>query len=271
MKKNIIIIALATCAISFASSTKEIKLNFDSSKFSLESIGQSTLFNYKDPRSQLVQRGTGAPVIPSITVDVLMPNGAIYKNCRSKAKALALRGEYKVYSRQTTETFKNKFSQYPPRLVEFIGEKNINGCKVFSFRTYPITCIPEKGKVNKILQTSFVIEYEIPNGDGTYSLDSINSLMNLKKIIINPDDVKKMICYKAYKMPGKSKCSDPLSRMRSSMTQEICKKNGREMLSMLRTKPEASSIRKQKSFDDMIQENLYINDNNDIVFAPISF
>ena len=271
MKTNIIFIALAICTISFASSTKEIKLNFDSSKFSLESIGQSTLFNYKDPRSQLVQRGTGAPVIPSITIDVLMPKGAIYKNCRSKAKALTLRGEYKVYTRSAIGTPKTKLPQYPPKLVEFVGEKNINGCNVFSFRAFPITCIPEKSKVNKVLQTSFIIEYEIQNGDGTYSIDSISSLMNLKKVIINPDDVKNMICYKNINTSGKSNCSDPLSRMRSSMIQEICQGNGHEMLSMLKTKSKVSSEIKQTSFDDMILENIYINDNNDIVFAPISF
>ena len=74
--------------------------------------------------------------------------------------------------------------------------------------------------------------------------------------------MKNMICFKNFNTSGKSSCSDPLSRMRNSMTKEICEENGQEMLSMLRTKPEASSIRKQKSFDDMIQENLYINLEN---------
>ncbi len=271
MKKNIIVIALATCAISFATSTKEIKLNFDSSKFSLESIGQSTLFNYKDPRSQLVQHGTGSPVIPCVTINVLMPNGAIYKNCRSKAKALALCGEYKVYSRATTIPPKNKFLQYPPKLVEFVGKKVINGCNVFSFRAFPITCVPKKGKVNKVLQTSFVIEYEIPKGDGTYSMDSINSLMNIKKLVVNPADVRKMICYKSYNEPKISTCSDPLSRMRNSMIREICQEDGRKMVPMLKTEPKVCSMKKLNSFEDMVQENLYINDNNNIVFAPISF
>jgi len=271
MKKNIVVCILSVCAICFATSTKEIKLNFDSSKFALQNIGKSTLFNYKDSRSQLVQYGTGAPVIPCVNIDVLMPCGAVYKNCRSKAKALALNGEYKIYSRSTNWKHKNKFSQYPPKLVEFVGEKIVNGCKVFSFRAYPITCIPGKGKVNKVLQTSFVIEYDIPSGDGTYSMNTINHLMNLRKVIVNPDDVRDMICYKSYDTPVNSGCSDPLSKLRNSMIQESCRENGKDMLSLLKTKPQASTVRKQKSFEDMIEENLYINDNNNIVFAPITF
>ena len=271
MKKIIIIIVCVVCTISFAVSTKEIKLNFDTSKFSVESIGDSTLFNYKDSRSQLVQRGKGAPVMPCITIDVLMPKGATFKNCKSKAQALELRGKYKVYTRLLKETKKSAFEQYPPRLVEFVGRKDINGCNIFSFRAFPITCVPKKGKVNKILQTSLLIEYDIPSGDGTYSMESITSLMSIKKIVVNQDDVKNMICYEEYNSVVKSKYSDPLSRMRTSMNQEICQGNGAEMLSMLKTKPNFSSSTKQTSLDDMIQENLYINDNNDIVFAPISF
>jgi|GEM_PF-1285974 len=271
MKKVIIICIFSVCTICFATSTKEIKLNFDTSKFALENIGESTLFNYKDSRSRLVQYGIGSPVIPCVNIDVLMPSGAVYKNCRSKAKALALNGEYKIYTKKTGVMRRNKFSQYPPKLVEFVREKTINGCKVFSFRAYPITCIPGKGKVNKVIQTSFVIEYDIPSGDGLYSIDSANSLLNLKNIIVNPDDIRNMICNKSYGARLKSRSTDPLSKLRNSMIRDVCNEEGQDILSLLKSKSETPRVKKEKSFEDLIEENVYINDNNDIVFAPITF
>ena len=189
MKLYAIIASLALTWLCAASSEKEVHINFDPSKLTTETKGHAILFRYRDQHCRYIEHGIGAPVLPCVQVYVLMPRDAVYKGCTVRAESHPLCGTYDLYCRKRVEETARSARRYPPKLVEFLGKKELNGCHVFMFRAYPISCQLGDSSVTKILRMSLTIEYDVPAGVGMYAPVSARRAAWLKRLVINPNDL----------------------------------------------------------------------------------
>ena len=265
MKIYILIITLLAANLFAAPLKKDVYVYFNPAKLTSELKDGATLFKYKSPNCKYVVHEPGAPVLPSVMVYVLMPKGAVFKSCSVRAEAQPLCGNFKLYCRRYVAETAFTAKRYPPKLAEFVGCKKINGYRTFAFRTYPITCQPGDNSVNRILKTSLLIKYDVPEESGLYECLSSTALDKVKHSVVNPDDLDRLTSSYYAKSPLKrnsvSKMEDEL--IRDFFATEIKRDNSNR-------KPDIAVTPKRSSFDKTVEENLFIDDN-DIVYAPITF
>lgn len=265
-------IVLATCVAN--SAQQDVRVHFDPGKLSIKNKDGQSLFSYKDDSCRFVEHESGAPVLPSVTLYVLMPAGARYKSCSVKASAQPLKGSYDVYTRRKVDHMSYTAQRFPPRLVEFVKEGDVEGYRVFVFRAYPVACQPGDGSVSRILYSQLRIEYDA--GDAAaYEPQTTAQRLAIKKIVVNPQDLARFTGEAEQKTYTRH---DPLSRQRSSVANEAFATEIRDReaaerqrkLNYLRDVPEVKVVRNKTAFEEM-QEDVFINQDNDIVYAPIEF
>lgn len=265
MNKYILIISLIVTNIFAAPLKKDVCIYFNPAKLTSELKGDATLFKYKSPNCKYVVHEPGAPVLPCVMVYVLMPKGAVFKACSVRAEAQPLCGSFKLYCRRFVAETAFTAKRYPPKLAEFVGYKKINGMRTFVFRTYPITCQPGDNSVNRIVKTSLAIKYTVPEESGLYDRSSSTVLNKIKHLVLNPNDLDELTSsYYAKTSIEKhsvSKTEDALIRdfFATEIKRDVSNK-----------KPDIAVTPKRSSFDKTVEENLFIDDN-DVVYAPITF
>lgn len=264
MKTYFLILIFLPAALFAQVVKKDVRVFFNPAKLSKEMKGNATLFRYRDPNCKYVVHEPGAPVLPCLKVFVLMPKGAAFKSCSIRAEAIPLCGTFKLYCKTFIPETAFTAKRFPPKLAEFVEQKDINGYRVFVFRTYPITCQPGDNTVNKILHTSLSIKYFVPENAGLYNAYSTEKLKQIKKLVVNPDDLSDFSAANV----AKSSLNDPLKSMRDSLSHEIFATkidNNSATAQCPKYKVKQSSV-----IDDLMQDQLFIDDN-DIVYAPITF
>ena len=264
MKTYFLILIFLPTALFAQIVKKDVKVYFNPAKLSKEMKGNATLFRYKDPNCKYVVHEPGAPVLPCLKVYVLMPKGAVFKSCSIRAEAIPLCGNFRLYCRTYIPETAHTARRFPPKLAEFVEQKDIKGYRVFVFRTYPITCQPGDNTVNKILQTSLSIKYFLPEDAGLYKCYSVKNLNKIKKLVVNPNDLSE---YSAANL-AKTTFKDPIRNMRDNLSHDVF---ATEISSTTATEKCPKYTVKQNSVvDDLMEDQLFIDDN-DIVYAPITF
>jgi hypothetical protein len=258
------------------SAQQDVRVHFDPGKLSMKEKDGQTLFTYDDPTSRYIEHQTGSPVLPGITLYVLMPAGARYKSCSVNASAQPLKGSYDVYTRQKVDYMTYTAERFPPRLVEFVQEGDLDGYRVFVFRAYPIACQPGDGSVSRILHSQLRIEYEKEDATATgYEPQTPAQETAIRRRVVNPHDLADFThadTHTTYKR------EDPLTRQRNAVAREAFATQIRERkaaerqskLHYLHDVPEIELARNKSAIEEM-QEQVYINQDNDIVYAPIEF
>ena len=265
MKKYFLFISLFTITLFAETLKKDVRIYFNPAKLTTEMKGNSTLFKYNNQNCKYVVHEPGSPVLPCLPLYVLVPKDAMFRSCAVKAEIQPICGEFKLYCNRYIAETANTAKRYPPKLAEFVGYKEINGCRVFEFRTYPITCQPGDNSVNRILQASLSIKYNVPENSGFYDSFSSEELDEIKKIVINPDDLSRLSSSNYVKESIKRKA---ILSSQDSLTHEIFATKIERNIS--NKKPDISVTPKRSSFDKVIEDKLSIDDN-DIVYAPIKF
>jgi len=276
MKLYAIIAALALTWLCAASSEKEVHINFDPSKLTTETKGSAILFRYRDQHCRYIEHGIGAPVLPCVQVYVLMPRDAVYKGCTVRAESHPLCGTYNLYCRKRVEETARSARRYPPKLVEFLGKKELNGCHVFMFRAYPISCQLGDSSVTKILRMSLTIEHDVPAGAGMYAPVSARRAAWLKRLVINPNDLDRWTL-KEQRVVAKR--TGPISNRRESLTREVFATEIRDRgaarrsdsLIMLDGRPDVSLPTRRNAIEEFVGDDVFITEENDIMYAPILF
>jgi len=241
---------------------KDVIIHFNPAKLTSEMKGDATLFKYDDKNCKYVVHEPGSPVLPCLPVYVLMPKGAIFKSCSVRVEAQPLCGNFKLYCRRFVAETAFTAKRYPPKLAEFAGYKNIDGFRTFVFRTYPLTCQPGDNSVNKILKTSLAIKYDVPEDEGLYLRFSSNSLDDIKRLVVNPNDLDELTAdYYAETQLKKD-------GTRNSFNYEFFATKIEEKTAV--NKPNVAVKQKQSAIGDIVDDKLFI-DENDIVYAPITF
>jgi len=263
MKTYFLTIIFLTTTIFAQTVKKDVRVYFNPAKLSKEMKGSETLFKYDDPNCKYVVHEPGAPVLPCLKIYVLMPKGAIFKACSIRSEAIPLCGSFKLYRKSYIPETAHTAKRYPPKLAEFVESKDISGYRVFIFRTYPITCQPGDNTVNKILQTSLSIKYFVSDDAGLYKGYSSTELKKIKKLVVNPDD---LTAYSAANV-AKTTLNDPLMKMRNNLNHEIF---ATEIKNDVSSDCPKYKIKQNSMIDDLMNEQLFIDDN-DIVYAPITF
>ncbi len=250
---------IAACTTTSFAATKELAFSFDPSRLTTEARGAQTLFRYKDPTCRYVEHATGAPVLPCVEFYVVMPKGAQYKTCRVQASAQSYRGTYKVFTRTVVRGTQSA-RRFPPNVIEFVGHRNVRGYRVFAFRAYPVSCQPADGSVARVLQTKIAIDFVQPAMPAKYAPANPAVVAALKKVVINPDDI------------------EPLTQ--SDETNEALAAGASYGARVLATRdvfatditPRATARNDAGTdFFSLLEDNVYINEENDIVYAPIRF
>ena len=262
MKKYILIITLVIPTLLASPLKKDIIIHFNPAKLTSEMKGDATLFKYDDKNCKYVVHEHGSPVLPCLPVYVLMPKGAIFKSCSVRVEAQPLCGKFKLYCRRFVAEAAFTAKRYPPKLAEFAGYKNIDGYRTFEFRTYPVTCQPGDNSVNKILKTSLAIKYEVPEGEGLYARFSSNIPDGIKRKVVNPNDLDELTADYYVETPLKKNVAQ------NSFNYEFfdTKKEKKDAVN----KPDVAVKQKQSAIDDIVDDKLFVDDN-DIVYAPITF
>ncbi len=276
MKLYAIIASLALTWLCAASSEKEVHINFDPSKLTTETKGHAILFRYRDQHCRYIEHGIGAPVLPCVQVYVLMPRDAVYKGCTVRAESHPLCGTYNLYCRKRVEETARSARRYPPKLVEFLGKKELNGCHVFMFRAYPISCQLGDSSVTKILRMSLTIEYDVPVGTGMYAPVSARRAAWLKRLVINPNDLDRWTLKEQRVVANRT---GPISNRRESLTREVFATEIRDRgaarrsdsLIMLNGRPDVSLPTRRNAIEEFVGDDVFITEENDIMYAPILF
>ena len=263
MKAVGLLIALIMLTVAAAqAASKEVTIHFDPSRLGKETRGEATQFTYDSENCRYVEHCKGAPVLPCIQINVVVPKNAQYKDCRVRAASQRLRGLHRFYCRTRNEQVQNSARRFPEKIVEFAGAGTIEGYRVFIFRAYPVMCQPGDGSASCVLQAKLYIEYENLDGKGEYPPAKAAQLASVKRMVINPDDVDRFT--------------------RSSAGGGSGLDNGGHNQGMFATR-----IRDRRPADNsythgddedaeggvlaFIKENVYISEDNDIVYAPFQF
>jgi len=250
--RSALIVAMFSAA-AFAA-TKDLTLYFNPARLTAEVRGKSLLFRYDDPNCKYVEHGAGAPVLPCVQVYVLMPKGAVYRGCRLRANSRPYRGTHSLYVRQAQPGAASA-QQYPPNLVEFVGQKDVRGYRLFVFRAFPVMCQPADGSVARITQTTLAIEYDVSGADSMYAPNDARVTAWMRNAVVNPDDLETF----TRQSTTSATATGNIASVRDYFATDI------------RTRVVSSSANDDGGFFAALKENVYINKENDIVYAPIRF
>jgi len=261
MKKYLLIINLIAISAFAAPMKKDINIYFNPAKLTSELKGDATIFKYKHPECKYVVHEPGAPVLPCMQVYVLMPKGAMYNACSIRAKAQPLRGDFKLYCRRFVYDTAFTAKRYPPKLAEFVEQKDINGYRVFVFRTYPISCQPGDNSVKRILQTSLSIKYYVPEDSDLYECNSSKSFDEIKRLVLNPYDLDELSSVRPERSNSNVNRRDTINN--GTFATKIEKKISDK-------KPDVAVKTKRSAFNEFMEDKLSIDDN-DVVYSPIAF
>jgi len=268
MKTIAAVALIAACAACHAG-TNRFLFSFDPTKLKTEQRGTMTLFKYNDGSCRFVEQAAGAPVLPSVVYNVVMPKGAVYKSCRSSAQTQPLRGTYQVYSRPVKGAAAPTAQRYPARLVEFLGSKDVNGYRVFSFRAYPVLCQPADGSAAQILAASVEVVFDMQARNALYAPIPVEKEFAVRKLVVNPDDVTALT---DRRVPLDQRRDDAAMTGRNVAPRDVFATPQDDSTGQL----VAGTRKRKESADyadvfDFLKDNVYINDENDIVYAPIRF
>lgn len=264
MKMIVVTVMAALCGMCGAATTELFTVQFDLTKISAEQRGAMTLFKYNDPQCTYVEHGPGTPVLPSVIVQVVMAKGARFKSCHINAQTQPVRGTFKMYARapKTTQADAETTAQrYPARLVEFIGQRDVEGYRVFSFRTYPVMCQPADGSVTKVLAAHIEVLYEGAAG-GMYAPAAPDAERRLRSMVMNPDAIAALTEY--HSSVGKVRPAAVVAG-RAVATRDVFATQADPKPVVSATPPSNGDV------FDMLKENVYINEDNHFVYAPIRF
>lgn len=274
--KVVIVMSVVLCVLSaFAEKdTHTVRIHFDPSRLGTEARGDQTLFTYRDATSHFVTHGVGAPVLPSITVYVLMPRGARYVANRARSSAAPMRGIFDLYTRGETPYTARGAQRFPPRVVEFVGEGDLNGYRVFEFRAFPVSCQLGDGTVSRILETQIEIHFKTTDTE-LYSEADTATQLAVQRQVINPHDFAR---FTTERRPQIASSIDPLTRQRrgiadSAFATEVRERDAAERqrkAQFLQDVPNVEVARSRSAFETL-QDQVFISQDNDIVYAPISF
>ncbi|MCX7003166.1 MAG: hypothetical protein NTV22_07830, partial [bacterium] len=206
-----------------------------------------------------VEHAAGAPVLPCVEFYVVMPKGAQYKTCRVQASAESYRGTYKVFTRTAASGIPSA-RRFPPKVIEFVGHRNVRGYRVFAFRAYPVSCQPADGSVARVLQTKIAIDFVQPAAPAKYAPASPAVVTALKKVVINPDDIETLT---QAEETNEALAAGAIYGAHTLATRDVFATG---------IAPRATA--RDGAGDDffsMLEDNVYINEENDIVYAPIRF
>jgi hypothetical protein len=259
MTSRHICLLLLACAVSGVAATKELAFHFDPSRLTTEARGAQTLFRYKDPTCKYVEHAAGAPVLPCVQFCVVMPKGAQYKTCRVQASAEPYRGSYKVFTRTAARGMQSA-QRYPPKMVEFAGMRDVRGYRVFVFRAYPVFCQPADGSVARVLSTKILIEYVQPAAPEQYTPADPSVIAALRKVVINPDDLDAL-----------TRADETNEALVAGLPYGQRTLATRDVFATGMAPHTASRPADDADIFSLMKENVYINEENDIVYAPIRF
>ena len=254
--------------------TKDIAVSFDVSKLTMQKKDNTILFCYDDPQAKFVEHCQGAPVLPCKMLYVVMPKNALFKGCRFQVQKENLRGTFKLYTRTKNEALQKTARSFPSKLVEFDSQKDINGYRIFIFRTYPVACQPADGSVSRILSIAMTVHYETGEGAGKYARAASPQLEQLKKIVVNPGDFEEL----TETRDAFYNRIDPISRRSQILAQEVFateiggkqESERNEYRSILNDKAEFS-IFEEADTVDLIKRNFTVTEDNRVMFTPIQF
>jgi len=265
MKKYFLFIALLSTTLFAEMLKKDVHIYFNPAKLTTELKGNSTLFKYNDKNCKFVVHEPGSPVMPCLPVYVLVPKGAMFRSCTVRAEIQPLCGNFKLHCRRYVAETAFTARRYPPKLAEFVGYKEINGYRTFEFRTYPITCQPGDNSVNKILQASLSIKYDVPENNGFYDRFSSEAFDKIKRIVVNPNDLTRLSSSNYVKSSLRRKS---ILNARDPLAQETFATKIEKNVSD--KKPDIALTPKRSPLDELIGDKLSI-DNDGIAYTPITF
>jgi len=168
--------------------TTDVSLGFDLARLKMQKKNDAILFSYNDVNCQHVEYGPGTPVLPCKHVYVVMPKNARYTGCRVGVTKEQLNGSYSLYTRTKNKEVMQSARSYPSKLVEFVKQYDMDGFRIFMFRTYPVSCQPADGSVARTIRLKMQVKYEVPEGSGTYNTRTVRTVAKIKRMVLNPDD-----------------------------------------------------------------------------------
>lgn len=257
MKRLIGVAVSVFCTVCVGEQVKEVTIHFDPARLVMETRGNAVLFRYQDPSCKYVEQEAGAPVLPAVFFNVLMPKGAVYVHSQMKAEAQPYRGRYRVFTR--TRSKRTGAQRYPRSIVEFVGCRDIDGFRVFTFRAYPVCCQPADGSVARILSATVRVKYALQAPEGLYAAVPAEVAQRIKRCVINPEDLERLTTRDAYAGGRRG------GSITSSSAGQVFATHIRERSAQ----PTAGSSR--PDVFTLMKDNLYISEENDIVYAPIRF
>jgi len=245
------------CGLCLASGTKEVTFHFDPTRLTLETRGKMTLFRYNDPACKYVEHEQGAPVLPVVMFNVLMPKGAEYTQSRVRAHSQPYHGVYRMFTRGAPSAATASAKRYPASLIEFAGHQEIEGFRVFSFRAYPVCCQPADGSVARILKATMIVTYNTKETQRMYAPVAPDIAARIKRQIINPDDLD------LFTMRD-TRGTVPGGAYDNGQSSEL-------FATRIRNRQASQERAAAPDIFDFLKENVYINEENDIVYSPFRF
>jgi len=258
MKGGLGLAGMLVCGVCAAGGTKEVTFHFDPTRLTMEARGNTTLFRYNDPACKYVEHEQGAPVLPAVLFHVLMPADAVYQRSRMRAEAQPYRGVYRLFTRGAPAAATRTAKRYPASLVEFVGHRDIEGFRVFTFRGYPVCCQPADGSVVRILKVTMMVNYSSKGSQRMYAPVAQDVAARVKRMVINPDDLELFTM------------REPRGRTKDGVY-EPAAASSPLFATHIRDRKAAQNGPSTGGVFDFLKENVYINEENDIVYAPFRF
>jgi len=250
--------AVLLCGVCIAGGTKEVIFHFDPTRLTMETRGNATLFRYNDPACKYVEHEQGAPVLPAVLFHVLMPRDAVYQRSRVRAESQPYRGVYRLFTRGAPAAATRTAKRYPASLIEFVGHRDIEGFRVFTFRGYPVCCQPADGSVVRILKVTMMVNYTAKDSQRMYAPVARDVAARIKQLVINPDDLE-LFTVREPRGRTKGGVAEPAAASSPLFATHIRDRNAAQNASV------------NADVFDFLKENVYINEENDIVYAPFRF
>lgn len=248
----------AVCGLCFAGGTKEVTFHFDPTRLTMEARGNTTLFRYNDPACKYVEHEAGSPVLPAVMFNVLMPSGAVYVQSRVRAESQPYRGVYRLFTRGAPSAATRSAKRYPASLIEFVGHRDIEGFRVFTFRAYPVCCQPADGSVVRILKATMMVNYTSKDSQRMYAPVAPDVAARIKRMVINPDDLE-LFTVREPRGTAPGGAYEPASSSSPLFATQI------------RDRRASDNAPANADVLQFLKENVYINEENDIVYAPFRF
>ena len=116
-------------------------------------------------------------------------------------------------------------------------------------------CQPADGSVARITQTALAIEYDVVGPDSMYAPKDEKMMTLVRNAVVNPDDLETFTSTTT----SSANATGGIAAVRDYFATDI------------RTRVVSSSNNDDGGFFAALKENVYINEENDIVYAPIRF